>query len=145
MKTLANTLANTIPPRGGPTMPPPTPAELDRQIAAAELAVVARDYHVQRRAHHITQRLSDHWPVALGVTLVVAFLLGRQLSPRRRADHADADHATAKAAPPPPAEGSLWQVLPMLWALMPEGLRQRLPTGTVALLGNIGGLLARKR
>ena len=133
------TLANTLPPRGGPTLPPPTSAELDRQIAAAELAVVARDYHVQRRAHHITQRLSDHWPVALGVTLVVAFLLGRRLSPRRRADHAGAK-ATA-----PPAEGSLWQVVPLLWALMPEGLRQRLPTGTVALLGNIGGLLARKR
>jgi len=109
---------------------PPTP-DLDIAIDAAERAVVARDLRIQRRAREIGTRLTEHWPVALGVTLGVAFLLGRALSP---AGHGRTATAVRKAVGP---GAPLWRMLPLLWPLLPRDLRARVPSGTVALLSNI--------
>lgn len=104
---------------------------LDAQIAAAEHAVIARDLRIQRQARTIARRLTDHWPATLGVTLVVAFLLGRALSPR----HGPAKPSAVRAAVGP--EAPIWRLLPLLWPLLPKDLRARAPSGTVALLSNI--------
>lgn len=109
--------------------------DLDAEIAVAEQAVIARDLRIQRHAADLSTRLRGHWPLVLGVTLGVAFLLGRALSP---AGHGRAALALRKAVGP---DAPVWRLLPLLWPLLPRELRARVPSGTVALLSNIAATL----
>lgn len=112
---------------------------LDDQIAAAEMAAVERDRHVQRRARQVADRLVDRWPLTLGLTLVAGVLLGRLLSPRRSQDNPDnpARRSPRATGDVPAPEAPIWRVLPLLWTLAPYRLRAKLPSGTVALLTNV--------
>lgn len=119
---------------------------LDLQIAAAENAVIQRDQRVQLRARQVADRLVAHWPVTIGLTLAAAFLLGRMLAPRPHPVTAGPSPTRAALAP----EAPIWRVLPLLWALAPDHLRAKLPSGTVALLTNavttlFGGVKPRPR
>lgn len=109
--------------------------DLDAEIAAAERVVIARDLRIRRHADELAARLRDHWPLALGATLGVAFLLGRALSP---AGHGRTAVAVRKAVGP---DAPLWRLLPLLWPLLPRDLRARVPSGTVALISNIAATL----
>lgn len=113
----------------------PSAPDLDAAIDAAERAVVARDLRIRHRAGAIAARMADHWPLALGVTVGAAFLLGRALSP---VGHGRAATAVRKTVGP---DAPLWRLLPLLWPLLPRGLRARVPSGTVALLSNIAATL----
>ena len=113
---------------------------LDDQIAAAEMAVAERDQRVQLRARQVADRLVDHWPVTLGLTLVASFLLGRLLSPRGHRDNRDTPAPSPTRAAPAP-QAPIWRVLPLLWTLAPAHLRARLPSGTVALIANVASTL----
>lgn len=140
-----NTASHRQAPAGAPPIlrhPPP----LDLQIAAAEHAVIARDQRVQLGARRIADRLIDHWPLTIGLTLAAAFLLGRALAPGAR--HGAAAPSPTRAALAP--EAPIWRILPLLWTLAPEHLRAKVPSGTVALLTNaattlFGGVKPRPR
>lgn len=133
-------IRNRIDPRMGKATPLPAHAasgDLDARIAAAERAVVARDQRVQRGARDVADRLRANWPVAVGVTLAVAFLLGRMVAHRNGRDVAGASGLRTALGPDAP----IWRMLPLLWPLMPRDLREKVPSGTVALLSNIAATL----
>lgn len=115
----------------------PAPTDLDTRIALAENAVIERDRRVQHGAHEVAERLRANWPVALGVTLAVAFLLGRMVAHR----HHGAARPTSPLRSAIGPDGPIWRTLPLLWPLMPKDLRDKVPSGTVALLSNIAATL----
>lgn len=115
----------------------PVQAGLDARIALAEKAVIERDRRVQRGAHEVARRLRANWPITLGLAFAAAFLLGRMVAPRRGNGARPASPLRAS----PGSDSPLWRTLPLLWPLLPKNLREKVPSGTVALLSTIAATL----
>jgi hypothetical protein len=101
--------------------------DLEARIVFAEQAVIARDDRVRQRSgmivrrvqHGVLRHAGSGVAVAAG-TVVLTWLLGRRM-PR-------------SPAPPPPTEAegiardagfSIASLLPLVWPLMPHGVRRR--------------------
>jgi hypothetical protein len=133
------------------TRSPIADLDLEAQIVLAERAVIARDDRIRRRSRMIVRRVrhgvvrhaGSGAAVAVG-TVLLSWLIGRRVP---------------RAPPPPPpteAEGlardagfSLASLLPLVWPLMPEGVRRRVtPTmasTAIAFAAPLFGRLFRRR
>ena len=121
---------------------PVTDLDLEAQIALAEQAVIARDSRIRRNFGQVTHRVKREAIKHAGGGLLVALAtLGLAWWMNRRNPPAQA----AAAAPPPEAPSpfehllreaglSLAGMLPLLWPMLPRGLRRHVSPGTASTL-----------
>ncbi len=136
-----------------PRLPPPVvELDLDKQIALAEQAVIARDARIRRRTDALVVRVKREavkhagGGLLLGVgTVALAWWLNRRNAPP----------PAAAAAPEPEAPSTfehlfrdvgltLAGLLPVLWPMLPRAWRRSVTPGTAStLLTFIAPLLGR--